>query len=559
MIRTALGWVVALVAILPGGREGMGQPLRPGRAKDYGLPPVALINQQIRQGWVEQGLRPSDLAPDGEWCRRLFIDVLGRIPTVEELRRFTASRDGDKRRKLVDELLGAGSYQEEFARHWAAVWTNVLIGRTGGSEPNSLTDRAGLEQYLRDALANHLPYDRLVYDLVTAQGTTRPGTDGFHGAVNFLVMKVNDDKGAQAAAATSRVFLGLQVQCAQCHNHPFNEWKQRKFWEFNAFFRQTRAVRREDGGDGPGFAELIDEDFSGEGSTPQEAEIYYELRNGQLEVAYPVFVDGTAISRSGRLQDVRRREQLGRLIVNSPLLERTLVNRLWAHFLGHGFTRPVDDMGPHNAPCHPQLLDDLAAAFRQNSCNLRDLMRWITLSQPYALSSRSNSTNATRDDPTRGETPKFSRFYLRQLDAEVLYESLFVARTQRPPASSPEHAEARQRWLRQFAVAFGNDEGGEATTFNGTIPQSLTMFNGELVRDALAIQPGTILHTAVHNDWKPLDRIHYVFEAGLARPATRDEINLAGQLLAAREGDASEAFQDLWWAVLNSNEFILNH
>ncbi len=166
-------------------------------------------------------------------------------------------------------------------------------------------------------------------------------------------MKVNEENAVQATAAVSRTFLGLQVQCTQCHNHPFNEWKQQKFWEFNAFFRQTRALRRfENGTRENDFAELVDQDFEGEGRNPEQAEIYYQLRNGVTKVAFPVFIDGTSIEKSGYLSQVNRRQEQAKMILQSPYLDKMIVNRVWAHFMVYGFTRPIDDLGPHNPSSH---------------------------------------------------------------------------------------------------------------------------------------------------------------------------------------------------------------
>ncbi len=529
-------------------------------AKDYGYPQVKLINEQIGRGWVDYGLKPAEMATDNEWCRRLFLDVIGRIPTVEELRDFRSSRDSDKKRKLVDRLLTDEQYIAEYARNWTTIWTNILIGRSGGTERNSLTSRAGMQKYLRDSFARNKPYDRMVFELVTAVGATTPGSEDFNGATNFLVMKVNEDKATQAAAMTSKIFLGTQVQCTQCHNHPFNDWKQRKFWELNAFFRQTRAIgpRRRQRDSAP--TRLVDRDFSGEGSTPGDAEIYYELRNGELQVAYPVFVDGASVPRSGRVEDVVRREELGKLIIGSEMLEKTLVNRLWGHMLSYGFTKPIDDLGPHNPPSHPELLDALAAEFRKSSFNLKELLRWIALSQPYGLSSRANGANQPVDDPALGESPKFSRFYMRQMQAEQLYESLLVAtQADKTRGDYATQEQVKSRWLRQFTIAFGTDEGGETTTFNGTIPQALMMFNGDFIRKAVALETGNVLRTVADSERQPLEKINYLFEAGLARTARRDEVVAANQLLVARQGNMAEAMQDLWWAILNSNEFIMNH
>ena len=204
----------------------------------------------------------------------------------------------------------------------------------------------------------------------------------------------------QATAKTSQIFLGLQVQCTQCHNHPFNDWKQNQFWEMNAFFRQTRAIRRQEMNRDVTTVDLKNQDFAGEDNRPDEAVLYYELHNGKLQAAYPVFVDGTKVKSSGYLQEVNRRSELAKLIVASEYMPKAIVNRMWGHFLGYGFTKPVDDIGPHNAPTHPELLDALGLQFRENSFNLKELIRWIVLSEPYGLSSKYNATNV-KDDPAR--------------------------------------------------------------------------------------------------------------------------------------------------------------
>lgn len=524
------------------------------------IPQVGEIDRLIQSGWTDYEITPSAPATDGEWCRRVHLDIIGRIPTVEELRAFVANSDPDKRLKLVNLLLEDEDYTEEYARNWTTIWTNILIGRSGGTERNSLTSRAGMQKYLRDTFARNKPYNRMVYELVTATGANSPGAENFNGAVNFLAMKVNEEKGTLATAATSKVFLGLQVQCTQCHNHPFNEWKQQKFWEMNAFFRQTRSLRKFVAGTRDvASAELVDEDFAGEGSDPEEAEIYYELRNGLVMSAMPVFVDGTEVSPSGYLQDVNRREELGKLMMQSEYLDKMLVNRYWGHFLGYGFTKPIDDMGPHNPPSHPELVDYLAGEIRKSSYNLKDLVRWITLSQAYGLSSREGSGNKI-DNPLLGELPKFSHFYLRQMQAEQLYESLLVAtEAQKTRGSFEEQERIKASWLSQFVTAFGNDEGLEATTFNGSIPQALMMFNGDLVKKATGTDKGSFLAKVAGSSLAPKAKMNYLFQAGLARNASSRELDIANKLLMARKGDQNAAMQDMWWAVLNSNEFIMNH
>lgn len=547
---------------------------------------VIVIDDQIARSWQEYDLEPSPPATPGEWCRRVYLDVLGRVPTLDELKRYLADRSRDKKAQLIRRLLYDEAYAAEYARNWATIWTNLLIGRAGGTQNNSLINRDGLREYLRDSFARNIPYDRLVQELITATGTTTAGSENFNGAVNFLVMKL-EDKGVQATARTAQLFLGMQVQCTQCHNHPFNSWKQNQFWEFNAFFRQTTVLRRfEPGTREVRVAELANQDFAGEGSTPSEAEIYYELRNGLLKAAYPVFVDGTPLeNRSGYLSDVNRRAELAKQIIASDYLGRAIVNRMWSHFLGYGFTKPVDDMGPHNPPSHPELLDYLADQFREYSFDLKRLIEWIVLSRPYGLSSRTTKANQS-DDPLLGEAPKFSHFYLRQMRAEELYESLLVAtQADRAHGDDAERERARSTWLRQFTLAFGTDEGDETTTFNGTIPQALMMFNGELIRRATAVDSGGFLAQVAGSTLRPAQQIEHLFLAALARKPTKTELQAAHRLLLARGADTvqaqanthrgrrpkkpwkdrkvvdprSAALQDIWWAVLNSNEFILNH
>lgn len=526
---------------------------------DYNLPQVRTINEQIRAVWSDYKLTASPAASDGEWCRRVYLDIIGRIPSIEELNAFVSSSEPDKRLKLVNSLLNDDKFTEEYARNWTTIWTNVLIGRAGGTEENTLTSREGMQKYLRDSFARNKPYDSMVTELVTATGMNSPGAEGFNGAVNFMTMKL-DENGAQATAQTARIFLGKQVQCTQCHNHPFNEWKQRKFWEFNAFFRQTKALRKfVPGTRDVASVELINQDFAGEGGNPEEAELYYELRNGLLKVAYPVFIDDQEISKSGFLSDVNRRDELAKLIVNAPDMDQAIANRLWAHFLGYGFTKPIDDMGPHNPPSHPELVAYLGKELRANSFNLKELIKWITLSEAYSLSSRSIPGNKA-DDPLMGETPKFTHFYLRQMRAEELYESLLVATEAHKTSKSYEEQEKLKReWLSQFVVAFGTDEGDEATTFNGTIPQALMMFNGDLIKQATAIDKSSFLARIAASNMSPAAKIDYLFMAGLSRKPNAAELGIANKLLAARKGDSAAALQDVWWAVLNSNEFIMNH
>lgn len=555
------GWLVAsCIAIAATSAEGISVTSAADKTGAITLPPqVEKIDLAMQAGWADAGVKPSPAEDELKWCRRVYLDLIGRIPSYEELGEFAKDKSPSKKLSLVQKLLNDDRYTEEYANHWGTVWTNILIGRNGGMEDRTLTNRAGMQKYLRDSFARNKPYNDLVYELVTATGSTKPGTEGFNGATNFLAMKVNEEDGTQATAAVSRIFLGLQVQCTQCHNHPFNQWKQQKFWEFNAFFRQTRALRKfVSGTRDVDHAELINQDFAGEGGKADQAEIYFQLRNGLTKVAYPVFIDGTEIGKSGYVEHVNRRDELGKLMMQSPFLDKAIVNRMWAHFLGYGFTKPIDDLGPHSPTSFPELFDQLSNDFRNSSYDLKQLMVWITMSQPYQLSSRIIKDNES-DDPSQGETPKFAHFYTRQMSAEQLFQSLAVATQANRKGSLEEQSRRRDEWMKQFVVAFGTDEGDETTTFNGSIPQSLMMFNGELIREAISTEPGSWLGTIAQQKGSVAEKVQVLFLTGLGRRPRSEELSIANQLLVARKNDMNGMMQDLWWAILNSNEFIFNH
>lgn len=523
---------------------------------------VKFINEQIRKGWQEGGIGASPAATDNEWCRRVYLDVIGRLPTVEELDAYLKSGGPDKRLKLVSMLMGetlssnpkdqaaADKYLEEYARHWASKYSILFVGRPPAQRANrELVNRDGMQAYLRGSFLRNKSWDKIVEEIVGATGTTSPGSPQFNGATNFLVNKLAENA-SEATAKTAKYFLGIQVQCTQCHNHPFNDWKQDQFWGLNAFFRQTKSVENRNG-QSVEYVTLDNEDFAGEGSNPKEAEIYYELRNGELRVAYPTFVDGTKINSSGYVNEVDRRAELAKMIVKHENFGKAFVNRMWGHFLGYGFTKPVDDMGPHNPVTHPELLDRLGQEFSARGHNVKDVIKWITLSEAYSLSSKSTPRNK-KDDPSLGEKPLFSHFYIRQMQAEELYESLLAA-TKAAEGDPDEQAAKKSMWLQQFTVTFGNDEGDEATTFDGTIPQVLMLMNGDLTKTALA--SNFMSQLAASNMAMP-EKVSYLYQATLSRKPSSRELALA---MASQGKSAQDVLQDVFWALLNSNEFIFNH
>lgn len=511
-------------------------------------PLIQFVNQQIRQTWEDNEVKPSAVADDAEWVRRVYLDIVGRIPSAGEVETFIDDSDKAKRSKKVDELLA----HPDYVRNFTEVWTNLLIGR---NTPDR-TSRLGMRKFLRESFARNRPWNEIVYDLTAAEGHFEE-----NGAVNFILAQLqgnpnSEDYHVEATAKLTRVLLGMQVQCTQCHNHPFNEWKQNQFWEFNSFFRQTRRMDHdkydpESGQDVDDYSELAYNGFSGP--------VYYEMRNGLVQVAYPKFFD---IEVSPDVEN--RREALGKLMAyDDPnhTVARAIVNRTWSHFMGYGFTRPVDDMGPHNPASHPELMDRLTEEFVKSGYDMKQLMRWVCNTEAYNLTSQFNKDNEF-DNPSAGEVPLFSHMYVKTMNAEQLYDSLLIAtNAHQSGVGNFEQAEQqRERWMQDFLRIFGGNDEDEPTMFSGSIPQALLMMNGPLVEKAISAEKGSYLYSVLSNPQFRSDnnRIQALFISALGRVPTRYELSkLSGAVRSNR--DKLAAYQDLYWALLNSNEFIVNH
>lgn len=510
------------------------------------LPLAEYIDQQIRQGWTDNEITPSPVATDEEWVRRVYLDLCGRIPTLTEVKTFLEDKNPRKKAVLIDALLE----NEDYVRNLTTIWTNNSIGR---GTPQRVS-RTGMEKFYREAFAKNRPWDEIVVDIVTASGHFEE-----NGAVNYILAQMqNQDEGVQLTAMTTRLFLGLQVQCTQCHNHPFNKWQQDQFWEFNSFFRQVdkrdhRKLDPKTGRQVDDYSEVVWREFTGP--------VYYEKRSGMMQVAFPRFQGHEVDPGPG----VDRRAELAKLIVQPigdepPQLAQAMVNRTWAHFFGYGFTRPIDDMGPHNPPSHPELLARLSREFAATKYNVKDLVRWIVNTEAYGLSSQFGDKNKI-DDPAAGEMPLFSHMYLKSMQAEQLYDSLIVASNAHQSGNGNWSAqeEQRRRWMQQFIVAFNNDENDESTTFNGTIPQALMMMNSELIDKACSLERGSFLFEEMSKPGPEAQKINDLFLAALSRKPTKTEITKFQKALATYKQNKLNGYQDLFWALLNSNEFVFIH
>jgi hypothetical protein len=507
---------------------------------------IQFINSTLEKAWAENGIEPSKAATEYEWLRRVYLDVAGRIPTVAEIEAYMKMPTATRRKQVVQSLVRS----DDYADSWASIWTVWLITRT--SPPG--VSRTKLHEWLAEGFAINKPYNQMVKELITAKGKCDE-----NGPVNFIATWVGEPVPGEyrqrdghfdmvpLTSRITRVFLGTQIHCTQCHNHPFiDSRKQEQFWKFNAFLRQVKrepAVIQGNIKKTVGQFYTIDEDPS----VNTSASVFYEQRNGLVLRVGAAYLDGT---RPEKLEPGKRREVLAELVTRDPQFAKALVNRYWAHFFGRGFCHPFDDFGEHNEIAHPELLDKLAEAFVASNYDLRRLVTWITLSRPYALSSIGNKTNRSQD-----AAPFFARMQLKAMSPEQLVDSIFVATgADKTPKKPEERRKLYEDWLREFTVRFGDDEGNEAT-FNGTIVQALMLLNGNRINDAVRPQSGNTSSTAARMGVKGVD---YVFLAALSRPPNNAERNACMQIIKQAKSPET-AYQDILWALLNSNEFFLNH
>ena len=512
---------------------------------------VSFINEQLERSWEDHAVTPAPRASDSEWVRRVHLDLLGRVPTLLEVEAFLNDTREDRRELLVSTLLRT----RDHSRHMATVWTNLLVGRAANED----IDRQALFVWMQDQFLQNEPWRNVVTQLVTAEGTANES-----GPANFLLAHLNNEA-VPATAITARILMCEQLQCSQCHQHPLaNQWGQERFWEMNAFFQQAtvqmQTVTDEQTGRRRRVRELVD--------TGEFGPTYYESLRGVMQVAFPKY-SGKEITEA---QEVPLREQLADLLFfeEKPQMARAFVNRTWGQLFGYGFTNPIDDMGPHTPVSNPALLEGLTEAFVNSGYDVRRLVRWICISDAYQRTSRAVDADPL-DMPEQGETPLFSRMYVKPLTAEQLYDSLRIAAGVTPVQLGQEPMRlAREEWIRQFYTAIDTEENSDASTFGGTLPQALMMMNGELVEQATDLQEETLFRRiALQNDLSDSEKIRRLSLAALSRYPSSDELSRIRDLLhrhirqqradrtVSPQAAQAEGLRDIYWAYLNSSEFAV--
>ncbi|MEP5506992.1 MAG: PSD1 and planctomycete cytochrome C domain-containing protein [Luteolibacter sp.] len=491
------------------------------------------IDEKVAEKLNKLRIIPSGLASDEAFLRRAFLDIIGLPPTPEDRERFLADTSPDKREKLVDELIA----RDEFTEMWVMKWAELMQIRTIGNGQNTVSYKAALNYHgwLRERIAANMPFNQLVNELLSASGGTFANP-----ATNFFQMENDTLKLTENVA---QVFMGTRIQCAQCHNHPFDRWTMDDYYSFAAFFAQVKRKPAEDP------RERVVFDANGE--------IQHPVTKQNMP---PKFLGGRTPEIA---QGESRREVLADWLASpeNPWFAANVANIFWDHFMGVGIVNPVDDVRVSNPPSNPELLDALAAKFVEYDYDFRKLVRDICTSRTYQLSTETNATN-------EADTRNFSKAMIRRVRAEVLLDSISqVTKTEEKYKGLPKGARAVQ-------IADGNTSNYFLTTFGRAsratvcscevkmepnLSQALHLINGDTVNQR--IKQGNIVKGMLDAGKQPAEIIEALYLRALTRKPTDAEMKklLSAVAEAKDKQQTIETLEDIFWALLNSKEFIFNH
>ncbi len=473
-------------------------------------------------------IRPSEVCDDATFLRRATLDITGTLPAPEDLQKFLADSSSAKRDHAVESLLN----RKEFADLWVMKFAELLQIR---SRQDQFSSKAALAYYnwLREQMLASVPIDQIVRQLITGPGSTLKNPAANYYQVTTDTLKIAEN--------TAQVFMGMRIQCAQCHNHPFDRWTMNDYYSFASFFPQVGRKQGED---------------------PREY-IVYDRGEGEVKhlvTGKPLPPKFLGASQPEIPPGQSRREVLAAWLASpeNPYFARNLANLVWAHFLGKGIIDPVDDVRISNPASNPELLDALGAKFTEYQYDFKRLVRDICSSRTYQLSTRANESNALDDR-------NFARAAIRRLRAEVLLDCLTqVTETKDKFAGLPRGSHAVE-------IADGNTSTFFLTTFGRArrdsvcscevkvepnLSQALHLLNGATVEGK--INDGAVVKKLLKSGKPPGEVVEDLYLRCFSRPPTPEE---SGKLLAfLKDGKSQEqVLTDVFWALLNSKEFIFNH
>jgi hypothetical protein len=497
------------------------------------LPPSKnFVDEFVFANLKELGIPPSPVCDDATFLRRVTLDIGGRLPTDDEARAFLASTAPDKREQIIDELLRGPDYADFFANKWTALLKNRR------DDASDIVSNFAFYAWVRDSLLANKRYDQFVRELLASTGTVigNPPVAWYK--------RVKEPK--EQIEDVAQLFLGVRMQCAQCHHHPFERWSQDDYYSLSAFFtqvgRKPSGVRGED---------LI---FHKRGMAT--------ATNIKTGIALKPAALGDAIPPIAPDEDPRLKLADWMGSSTNPFFAKALVNRYWKHFFQRGLIEPEDDIRDSNPPTNPELLAALEKHFIASGFDLKELVRTITRSNAYQLSAIPNQHNVV-------DRQNYSRYYPRRLQAEVMLDAIDrLAGTQTDFANLPPGTRAvalpDNSYNRQspFLRVFGRPEGESVCECErvqtSSLAQSLHLMNAGDIKAKLAHANGRAERLA-KDTRPPEERIEELYLAAFAREPRPDELKTALNYLAEPGTTANANFQDLIWALINTKEFLFNH
>ena len=492
------------------------------------LPTNNYVDSLVHEKLHKLRITQSGLCSDEVFLRRIFLDVVGMTPKKEDFDRFVSDKSPDKRSKLIDDLLE----RKEFTEIWVMKFAELLQIQTDDNQGMSYKSTLLYFNWLKDRIANNMPMDQIVRELLTSTGGTfvNPSTNYYQ--VERDNLKITEN--------VAQVFMGMRIQCAQCHNHPFDQWTQNDYYSFASFFSQVGRKR---------------------GADPRES-IIYNRKSGEINHPVhkkpmpPKFLGGeTPELRNGD----DRREVLANWLASpeNPFFARNLANLVWAHFFGQGIIEPVDDVRVSNPPSNPQLLDELAKKFTAYKYDFKKLVRDVCNSRTYQLTTQTNPTN-------EGDLRNFARAHLRRLRAEVLLDVITqVTETKNKFQGLPLGAKAIQiadgRVSNYFLSTFGRAKRETVCScevvMEPSLSQALHLLNGDVTNTRL--KQGKVIDKLLKEGRNSGEIIENLYLRCYSRmPSEAEKANLLASL---DEEDPEDGLMDVFWALLNSKEFVFNH
>jgi hypothetical protein len=490
-----------------------------------------LIDQEVQLRLAAEGIKASPVCDDSEFIRRVYLDIVGVIPPADRVVAFLDSKDPGRRSQLIEELLA----NPLFGKQMSEAWTGLMVPRESN---NRRLQSEPLRSWLERSFNANKPWNKLVYELVSATGEQDK-----NGAVTFFIGNPGPDK---VTDAVTRLFMGVQLQCAQCHNHPFTGWKQNEYWAMAAFFMKVNISANPQMAAKNGISPAVSEATNGKGKGKA-----FKLPDS-AKVVPAKFLQG----EQPKLKPATPLRPILADWMTSPknrFFARAMVNRMWASYFGRGLVNPVDDMHDENEPSHPELLAALTEQFKASGFDVKYLIRAICNSETYQRTSRPSEGNG--DD-----RQLFSHMPVRALAPEHLYDSLVAvlgngpAAREGPRPKAPMAAKKGPGGQRdQFTNFFRIDEGANPLDYQAGIPQALRLMNSGPTNNGNAA-----VAAAMAKGNTPPQVIERLYLMALARRPTDAEARRLAEYVG-RQTNTRAGYADVLWALVNSSEFTFNH